>query len=134
MVSFRTAFDRLRVVKDFLKPSLTKQAHKNECDINRILAKYDKKKTMDYLSTIPLPSGDASNVPDLRTALALVNRANSMFDALPSKIRSRFENDPVRFYDFCNDPKNLDEMVSLGFVKKPDVKTVVSEPSTLGST
>ncbi|RYF32309.1 MAG: hypothetical protein EOO38_31115, partial [Cytophagaceae bacterium] len=38
----------------------------------------------------------------------------AQFDALPAKIRDRFNNDPSRFLAFCENPENEAELVQLG--------------------
>jgi len=62
--------------------------------------------------------GDFTNVPDLRTALDMVNDAKNRFMALPAKLRTRFDNDPANLWSFVNDPENADLAVTLGLLQK----------------
>lgn len=109
---------RPRVQIDFPEPSLTKQAFRDECDINHIMKRFKKIMNEDFLEKyngyVGGQFGDFSEVADYRTALDQLKRANSVFEALPSIVRKRFDNDPALFLDFCQDPKNLDELRELG--------------------
>ena len=64
--------------------------------------------------------GDFTEVVDYRTALDQINRSKAVFDALPSVLRKRFDNDPAKMLDFCSKAENLPEMIELGLAKKPD--------------
>lgn len=113
-----------RVQKMFSLPSRTKQEFKNECDINLIMKRFKKIAGADFLSRyqgiVGGQFGDFTQVTDYRTALDQVDRARSVFMALPAKVRARFENDPAKFLDFVHNPANEKEMVSLGLaVEKP---------------
>lgn len=77
--------------------------------------------------------GDFSNAVDFRTALDLTRNARERFEQLPADIRSRFHHDPVELFNFVSDPKNDEEAIKLGLLKRnpvlQDTTTVVS-PST----
>ena len=60
--------------------------------------------------------GDFLGVSDYQTALNQVLEDEEAFDALPAKVRARFDNQPVEFLEFCSDEKNHDEMVELGLI------------------
>lgn len=99
-------------------PSLTQQQFKDECDINNII------KTYSQTGALPVSKKvgaflDVSNVTDYQTSLQTVYEAQRAFDALPSKIRTRFENDPNQLLAFIEDDKNHDEALSLGLLEKP---------------
>ncbi|QGH72843.1 MAG: scaffold protein [Microviridae sp. ctjyu33] len=104
-------------------PSLTRQEFKKECDINQIMKKFKKVMGVDYLSKFNSLTGgqfgDFSEVSDYQTALNVVKQSEAMFMALPAIVRKRFDNDTAKFLDFCHDPKNADEMVTLGLREKP---------------
>jgi len=108
--------DKLKVSKGFSKPSLTKQSHKDECDINNIMKRWAATGIVRQPLKTPI-SGDFSEVPDYQTALNAVLAAQASFDALPSDIRKRFYNDPSEFYQFYNDSNNYDELVKLGLIE-----------------
>lgn len=114
--------DRKRVQKIFELPSRTKQSFKDECDINKIMKRFKKVMGAEYLNRFNGYTGgqfgDFSNVTDYRTAIEQVSQARGVFEALPAKVRARFQNDAAEFLDFCHNPANVDEMVSLGLATK----------------
>lgn len=112
-------------------PSLTQQQFKEECDINNIIARYET----TGLLTDPLHPGtrmpqfgDFSNVPDYLHAQTIIARTREAFEALPSKIRDRFDNDPAQMLEFLQDESNREEAVKLGLIDKP----VVEDSEALG--
>ncbi len=110
--------ERVRVLVE-TGPSMTKQAHKDECDINRIMAKYQKTGVITHVSRYSMEYGDATNL-DYQTALNTVLEAQRMFADLPSSVRRRFDEDPAQFLAFVQDPENVEEMRSLGLVDIPE--------------
>ena len=62
-------------------------------------------------------------------ALNKVAKAGEMFDALPSNMRNRFNNDPQQFLEFVHNPSNADEMQKLGMLKGNDGLTINGQPS-----
>lgn len=109
----------LRIQSTNPEPSLTQQSFKDECDINKIMEKYHKTREITHLNLRKGVYADLSNVTDYMSALDTVAKATSAFDSLPSKLRTRFENDPSQLLAFVNNPTNYDEAVSLGLVQKP---------------
>lgn len=108
--------ERRRVQLKFSEPSRTKQAFKNECDINQILAKYQKTQMLTHVNSHQGNYGDFSNATDYQTALNSVMAANEAFMGLSSTIRSRFNNNPASFIDFISDDQNYDEAFKLGIL------------------
>ena len=52
-----------------------------------------------------------------------INRSKAVFEALPSVLRKRFDNDPAKFLDFVQDSNNSKELVEMGLaVSKEDIK------------
>ncbi len=107
--------------------SLTEQQHKNDCDINIIMARALRGESNDYIREHDGYFGDATSVEYMDACLVVAN-ANSSFENLPSKIRNRFDNDAAKFLEFVKDPKNQDEMIELGLAKrKPAPETPPSQ-------
>ena len=106
--------------KSFPNPSMAKQSFKNDCDIHHILKRYDKSGVLDHVNDSKARYGDFVNVDDYHASLDKVMRSEELFDSLPSKVRSKFENDPGQFLDFVGNPENRDEMIELGLMS-PDV-------------
>ncbi len=98
----------------------TRQSEAAATNINTILKQYDR------TGLLPQDGRDAlfldvSDMPDYRTSLDLIERADKMFMQLPAELRSRFDNEPAIFLDWTSDPANRDEMVELGLLEKPVV-------------
>lgn len=99
---------------------MTKQSFKNECDINRIMEKFQKTGTINHFAKHAPNYGETTQM-QLQDALNIVADANTMFEELPSSIRKRFNNDPGQFLDFVQNPKNAEEAFELGLSnKKPE--------------
>lgn len=108
----------------------TKQAHKDDCDINLIMARFIKTGVMDHVRDHGPQYGFASS-DDFRESMEIVAKANSMFEDLPSQIRNQFNNDAGAFLDFVQNPENIDEMREMGLanptpseIAKPKTATV----------
>ena len=73
---------RNRVQKYFTEPSRTKQAFKQECDINHIMKKFKKVAGSEFLNQyqgyLGGQFGDFSEVVDYRTALDQINRSKAV--------------------------------------------------------
>lgn len=101
---------------------MTEQHHKDEVDINRVLAKADKTGLLTHVQKAKAMYGDFTEVNEYQTSLNLVNKAQGAFMDLPSKIRKRFNHDPGEFLEFVTNPANLEEMAELGLATKRQVK------------
>lgn len=107
--------------------SRTVQAPAAEIDINRLVAR--AKAGEDLSSFVRVGQYmDMTQVPtDLRSALAIVQRAQDLFMSLDANVRERFGNDPAKMVDFLNDDKNRDEAEKLGLVKAKEVDPHLDE-------
>lgn len=98
--------------------SMTKQSFKDECDVNKIMARYTKTHDISLLMQRNPRFGDFSDVPSYQEALHRVIFAQEQFEALNAVTRARFNNDPAQFLAFASDPENNAEMVKLGLAKE----------------
>lgn len=111
--------ERPRLVLHTGDETPVKQEFKEECDINVLMKRYQK------TGLFPQYPGQSpryvSNIgaPDYQEALGIVMQAKSDFAALSSELRKRFDNDPQKFLEFCANPDNGDELVSLGLREAP---------------
>lgn len=114
--------NKKRYMKFFNSPSKTKQSFKNECDINLIMKRFKNIHGDNFLDVNRAALGgayeDLVGIPDYRSAIEQIRRADEVFMALPSQLRLTFNNDPVYFLDFVQDPKNFDHLVNLGLATK----------------
>jgi len=120
----------LKTGESVKEPSMTKQSHKEECDINNIIKQYQVTGIVAHISE-KAASGAYVDLPDpldFQQSLNLVMEAQASFDSLPSSVRSRFENDPTRFLEFMQNPENQEEMISLGLAKDTRPAPAPSQP------
>ena len=94
--------------------SKTKQAFKEEADINNIMGKYVKTGVLPQASGATF--GDFCDVEDFQNCMAQILRAEEDFGQLPSEIRDRFRNDPGYLIDFLANPDNQEEAAELGLL------------------
>lgn len=121
---------RVRLVQSFPGPSMTKQAFKDECDVNMIMKKFERTGMVAHLAQYQGSYADVSAGLDFQASLDMVQRAHDAFMTLPAKVRKRFENDPGAFLDFVNDPANEKEMIELGLKEAPQPAPVTAtEPA-----
>lgn len=88
----------------------TKQAFKDQADINKIIARVQVGETISHLAKYGATYGDFSDVDDLLQAHERLKAGRRIFDELPSEIRREFENDIGRFFNFVNNPANVDKL------------------------
>lgn len=102
--------------------SRTKQAFKEQTDINKIIARFNKTGMITHLNRKAPFYGDVSGFVDYQDALEKVAAAQELFRGMSSEVRERFDNDPAKMVAFLNNPSNLDEAIKLGMaVKRPVV-------------
>jgi len=99
------------------EPSKTKQEFKDDCDINRILAKYQRTGALSHYAKYAATYGDFSSC-DYQTAQNTILRAEKMFAELPSSIRNLVAT-PNGFLDFVQNPANAEKMRELGLTNTP---------------
>jgi len=106
----------VKVVTEFTKPSKTQQQFKDQCDVNKIIKKYNKTGELTHLRQSKGVFADLTYVGDYRQALDKVIQANKSFMELNSQTRNRFQNDPQKLIEFLADPKNESEAIELGLI------------------
>ena len=111
------------------EPTLAQQQFKDECDINNIVKNYSQTGVLPVSQKVGAFL-DVSNVSDYQEALHTVYEAQRAFDALPSNIRSRFENDPNQLLAFIEDDANKDEALKLGLLDTKTPQTEIIKPNT----
>ena len=99
-----------------LEPTLAQQSFKEESDINYILERFNVTGELPVRSAEPRYGDFLDSPVDYKSALDVVMNAQSSFNALPARVRARFDNDPMKFVDFVSDDKNRDEAYELGLL------------------
>ncbi len=122
-------FNRQRVRTPGGSGNGAKQSFKDECDINNIMAKYQKTGAIDHFSK-HAPRYEFASSNDFAESMRIVTKAQEMFAELPSSIRSKFNNEPEQFLEFVQNPDNLSEMETLGLTTKRPESTDSGPPGT----
>lgn len=113
---------------DFSKTkSLTVQSPTEEVDINKIMARINKGQNVLTSQGQPF-YGDVSDLGGLQEAFIKAQEAEDLFMQFPADVRERFENDPVQFVEFFENPNNMKEAVELGLVKIKPVPEPAKNP------
>lgn len=107
---------RPRVQLKCTEVTRTQQSFRDECDINRIMAKHRKTGELTHLAQRDPQYGDFSAGLDYQEASNRVLAAQADFDSLSANIRQRMQNSPQVLLDFMADPNNLEEARELGLL------------------
>ncbi len=88
----------------------TKQSHKDETDIVKIMARFDRTGTISHVTKFEAVYADYSDF-DYHDQLQKLTRGREIFDQLPAEVRREFNQSPADFFDFVNDPANKDDLL-----------------------
>lgn len=97
-------------------PSKTKQSEAAACDINNIVARYQKTGVIDHVSKWGPLYGEIPAV-DYHEAQNILRLGAEMYAELPSSVREKFSG-PEEFLAFVQTPENQDALEALGLVQK----------------
>ncbi len=98
-------FNQIKKYKD----GRTKQSFRDETDINKILHRAQKAGTLSHLEKYEGTYGDFADF-DFLEANIQIAKGGEIFDALPSEIRQEFRHSPAAFFEYVNDPANIDDL------------------------
>ncbi len=87
----------------------TKLCHQDECDINKIMARFEKTQTISHLSKYEGVYADFSDF-DFHEQTRKLTRGREIFDDLSAELRQEFGQNPARFFAYVNDPANAGEL------------------------
>ena len=123
---FQTAYGtKQRTPLDFTgDPGYTEQNHKDACDVNLIIKRFDTQGVLTHINEMEKRYGDVSGA-DFARAMEIVQQGQAAFDDLPSDVRARFQNNPALFLDFCNQPGNEEQLVAMGLATRKEVEGIV---------
>ena len=127
----RAPYTRERLTTHVNGPSMTQQHFADECDINKIMAKYQRDGLVTHVAKYQGKYDDYTVMPDFQTALNTMKEAEEMFLSIPSEIRREFENDPGKFVEFATDPENIDKMREMGLAPKTRDNMTVREKAVI---
>ena len=89
--------ERERLIQNLGGESRTKQAYKDECDFNKIIARYRRTGEITHINKQQPLFVDISEAGDLQHMLDVVEQAGEEFLKLPADVRDAADNDPVVF-------------------------------------
>lgn len=95
-------------------PTLAQQQFKSETDINTIVKNFGITKELPYNGKVPLEGDYHDAVNDFQSAANIVRQAQESFNAMSSRVRERFNNNPQKLMEFVADPANRDEAERMG--------------------
>lgn len=131
-------FDRPARVKLICAPGTgkTHQSFKDECDVNLILDRYAQTgvwgNRLAAATRVP-QFGDFVQALDFRESMNKVVEAQAEFDALPSRIRNRFHNNPEELMAFLLDAGNKAEAEKLGLIAPSKTEEAQTTPPATGA-
>lgn len=128
-VTIRKPYDPVeRVAFECQGPTVVKASFQDECDINRIMRKFEKQGVVTHLRQVEGRYGDFCSAPEYHEACNQVVAAREMFATVPAKIRKRFNNDPAEFLEFAQDPGNVDELREMGLARPESTRAKQEAP------
>lgn len=89
--------------------SKTKQSFKDSTDVNKILARYAQQGDVSHLQKFGGEYGDFSGY-DFDEHQRKLARGRELFDSLSPETRREFGHSPKVFFEFVNDPENVDRL------------------------
>lgn len=107
-------------------PSLTEQSFKDSMDINNILARCVSGDFSGFCAR-PAQYLDTTQLNDFQENMNRLSNVRNYFDALPSELRAKFNNDLRTFTEFCSNSSNVDTMREMGLLP-PAEPAVPAEP------
>lgn len=112
---------RLRVTLDCSdSENMTKQSHKEECDINNILTQFKRTGIIQHITQQQPIFTDLPDQMDYQQALHLQEQATEAFASLPSTVRRYFENNPAKLLNALGDPEQTSMLQELGILARPE--------------
>ncbi len=87
----------------------TKQSFKDDTDINKIMARFDRTGTISHMSKYEGVYADFSDF-DFQVQTQRLTRGREIFDALPAELRREFGQSPAAFFAYVNDPANAADL------------------------
>lgn len=97
--------------------SRTRQSEKDNCDINKIMERFNRTGQLPQMRTTPPQYGDA-RIVDYQTAQQIIKDAKSAFNELPAKVRQEFGHDPQNYLQALSDTSkdNVQKLLKLGIL------------------
>lgn len=109
---------------------MTRQEFAAECDINVLMARYERTGVLNHFSSKEPQYLDLTAMPDdLMAAMSMMDAAAASFMRLPATVRREFDNDPMKFVAYAEVPENLPKLREWGLAPPEPVIQAESPPS-----
>ena len=134
-MKFRTRFDESlkQPVMCTEEEKRTKSEFADECDINKIMARYRRTGVLpESAKAAAARFGDFSQVPSFMEMQEKILAANELFSALPAVVRKQFDNDPGTFLAAADTKEGRELLVRLGLGAEPAKDAPKGESSAEG--
>ena len=121
-----SAYDKpTRTVHPIKGKSMTEQHHKKACDINTIMAKYNKTGLVDHVNRYEGTYGDVTGA-DFKAAQDLIANEKTKFAELPANVRAEFDNDPANYLDLVATDEGIETLK--GILNPPEEPDEIVPP------
>ena len=90
----------------------TKQSQKDETDINKLLERSAREKTLSHLEKYQANYADFSDY-DFETHVKKIAAGNTMFEELPAETKREFKQSAQKFFEFVTNPENAARLPEL---------------------
>lgn len=117
MLSKQHVYPRRRKQLDCGDVQMTKQSHKQECDIYSILNQYQRTGIITHVQSARPQYTDLPDSTDYQTSVNILMEAQEAFQNLPARVRAHFQNDPGEFLAAFNDPSQYDQLREFGLLR-----------------
>ncbi len=87
----------------------TKQCFKDDCDIEKIMRRFEETGTISHLEKFQGVYADFSDF-DFFEQQNKLSRGAEIFAELPAELRKEFNQSPGAFFSYVNDPDNAEEL------------------------
>jgi len=91
-----------------------KQSMKDECDVNKIVERFQKSGLISHLGAGVPAFVDVSELGDYRSVIEQVRSVEAYFAGLPAKVRSVFKNDARSFMDYLETAPTVQDLEEVG--------------------
>lgn len=129
----RRANGTIRVCTVNEEPDMAQQQFKDECDVNRVIARFEKTGQITHLAKMEGRYVGLGESTDLMTALNRVRKAEEAFMSLPAELRAKCDHDPARFLDMINDPSKHEMLSDYGVIERPQKKVSIGSADSAAS-
>lgn len=110
-------------------PLITVQAGADDLETQAIYEKFVVSGSVTAFNALEPRYGDFSGVGDYLSCLSRLQQAQDAFDALPAKVRERFQNDPAELIAAAEDPARHGELRDLGLLLPGEAPPPAGEES-----